>query len=81
MKISLLIIVFLLFFSIPAQAFNGGFRHKFGTSVILSAANTACTTTCGSSGSCLAGQDSGSSNVLVGCDNATADVCICVKPS
>lgn len=48
-----------------------------GNTTITSGANTACNTTCGASTRCIAGQDAGASNVLVACNAATADVCIC----
>lgn len=43
---------------------------------IVSGANTACNTTC--TFACVAGQDTGDANKpLVGCADATADLCIC----
>lgn len=48
-----------------------------GNTTILSGANTACDTTCGGATKCVAGQDAGASNVLVACNSASADVCIC----
>lgn len=44
----------------------------------VSAANTACTTTCGVM-ACFFGSDTGSSNAQVDCADATADVCFCSK--
>lgn len=42
---------------------------------IVAGANTACNTTC--TFACAAGQDADAANVLVACDNAAADLCIC----
>lgn len=46
---------------------------------VVAGANTACNTTCTSA--CVVGQDSGSSNIFVGCTDATADVCLCAGAS
>jgi hypothetical protein len=58
----------------------GGQLTSTGTATlgwsIVAVANTACTTTCTSA--CVAGQDTGAANKpLVGCADATADLCIC----
>ncbi len=45
-----------------------------------SAANTACTTTCAGTGSCVIGFDSGGST-FVDCATATADTCLCAGPA
>lgn len=46
---------------------------------VQSAANQACNTTCTSA--CVFGQNAGASNVIVGCADATADVCVCAGAS
>lgn len=46
---------------------------------VRTGANTACNTTCTSA--CVVGQDSGTSNIFVGCADATADVCLCAGAS
>lgn len=46
---------------------------------VQSAANQACNTTCTSA--CVVGQDSGATNIFVGCATATADVCLCAGAS
>lgn len=46
---------------------------------VVAAANQACNTTCTSG--CVVGQDTGTANVFVACDGATADVCLCAGAS
>ena len=48
-----------------------------GNVSLVSGANTACNTTCGSSAKCVGGQNTGDM-ALVACSTATADVCFCV---
>ena len=46
---------------------------------IVAGANTACSTTC--TFACVAGQDADAANVLVDCDDAASDLCICAGGS
>lgn len=57
-----------------AGTFIGNGTGSIGWSV-QSAANQACNTTCVTP--CVFGQNAGASNVIVGCTDATADVCVC----
>lgn len=41
--------------------------------------NTVCTTTCGTS-KCLLGEDTSVIGTIVGCSDATADICVCLGP-
>ena len=42
---------------------------------VQTGANTACNTTC--TNACIFGQDSGDTEDIVSCDDATADACVC----
>lgn len=58
-----------------------GSRLTIGSSTLMqkvSAANTACTTTCGQMG-CYFGEDTGVIGTLLDCSDASADVCMCSK--
>lgn len=57
---------------------NGSITSASVTNIgwsIVAAPNQACETTC--TFACVAGQDAGAANVLVACNSATADLCIC----
>lgn len=57
--------------TLDANVTNAGWR-------IASAADTACTTTCGANKGCLFGQDHTAANkALVSCTDAAADTCVC----
>lgn len=61
---------------------TGAITSSITTSIgwsVVAGANTACNTTCTSG--CVVGQDTGTANVFVACDSATADVCLCAGAS
>lgn len=61
---------------------SGTITSSVATSIgwsVVAGANTACNTTCTSG--CVVGQDTGTANVFVACDSATADVCLCAGAS
>lgn len=61
---------------------SGTITSSIATSIgwsVVAGANTACNTTC--TNGCVVGQDTGTANVFVACDSATADVCLCAGAS